>query len=58
MRLIAIRAQIDALIAEAGGEVQPVTPENCPHPEAERKYLTFARTSFKCEACGQVVMEP
>jgi hypothetical protein len=59
LQLIAVRAQIDALIAAEQGEVDP-TVKGCPHPEEKRivSHNIGQEPEFYCPDCKAFVKGP
>jgi hypothetical protein len=59
LQLVAIRAQIDALIAAEQGDVGPLV-EGCPHPEEKRivSHNIGQEPEFYCPDCKAFVKGP
>lgn len=58
MRLIAIRAQLDALIADEGGDaLVELSPEGCQHPADKRVPASNLgeAPSFFCQECKEII---
>lgn len=59
-QLLALRAQIDAMLAVLDTVTAPtapaVEPMSCPHTETEN-IGTFGAPQFKCLACGRTVQQ-
>lgn len=57
LQLIAIRAQVDALIAAVGGNISEPVEEGCPHPDDRRVPASNMGEppAFYCQVCKQIV---